>query len=84
LKYKYEIEIYFESDYMNHTSILGSQKLGIEPGEKVYIAQWVNDGWTWNKEPAHFMEYAREELENLKPHINAFIGYMATKGVIIH
>lgn len=79
----FEVKIYFEPEDMYHTSVYGSQKLGIEAGERVYIAEWVNDGWTWNRPKADFMEYAWRELDSLKPHIVAFIGYMKTKGVVI-
>ena len=41
------IEVFFDADKINHTSIFGSESLGIQSGENVYSVNWINDGKTF-------------------------------------
>lgn len=76
------LEVYFDPAKMNHTTILGSSNLSLSPGDKVYIPQWVNDGYTWNRPSVGFLESTIEELlGGAKPHIKAYIESMKKKGV---
>lgn len=77
-----ELEVYFDPYKMNHTSLFGSEKLGISIGERVYIAQWVNDGFTWNRPEVGYLESAIEELlSGAKPHIKTYMDSMKSKGI---
>lgn len=82
----FEVQVFFNPD-ATHESWWGSQSLGISAGEQVsmtYIAQWLDEGKNiYTPHTEDFMEDTIQELESTKKHIKAFIGYLATKSIII-
>lgn len=82
----YIAQVYFNPD-LTHGSWWGSNKLGIKEGEQVgmnYIAQWLNEGKNiFAPHTKDFIENTEIELKNTKSAINAFIGYMRSKGIKI-
>lgn len=83
-----EREVKFDKNATSHTSIIGSHQLGISQDERVYIPQWVNDGWTWRSDslgggyyPApQFYEKSLNELQKGKKHVKAFKQDMRSRG----
>ncbi|QPW61995.1 hypothetical protein [Clostridium botulinum] len=82
----YIAQVYFNPEY-THESWWGSSKLGIQKGEQVgmnYIAQWLNeDKNIFAPYTKDFIENTEIELRNTKSAINAFIGYMQSRGIKI-
>ncbi|MCD3216969.1 hypothetical protein G8S55_06840 [Clostridium botulinum C] len=82
----YIAQVCFNPD-LTHESWWGSNKLGIKEGEQVgmnYIAQWLNEGKNiFAPHTKDFIENTEIELKNTKSAINAFIGYMRSKGIKI-
>lgn len=80
------VQVYFNPN-VTHESWWGSSKLGIGAGEQVSmtdIAQWLNEGANmFAPHTEGFLDDTVVELESTKKHINAFISYMKTKGIII-
>ena len=88
------IEVYFDSDKINHTSIFGSESLGIQSGENVYSVNWINDGKTFilgsnsvrmedvGKTP-QFLEKTVEDINNNQHIINEFKTYLKKNGIDI-
>jgi len=67
-----EFKVYFDPEKTRHTSLWGSEKMGISPGEYVEIADWLNDGFSWgnssdrfhDREAARFMEKAIIKIQS--------------------
>lgn len=59
------------ADGAGHTSWWGSEKMGKEPGDEVYIAHWIEEGRTGTRDAAHSVETTVRELEAYRDHIYA-------------
>jgi len=71
-----EFKVFFDPEKSRHTSLYGSEKLGISAGEYVNIADWLNDGFSWggiwegtndrfhDRESARFMEQAIIKIQS--------------------
>lgn len=44
-----EFKVIFNPEKMNHTTLYGSKKYGLSPGDPVggLIVPWLNEGWKW-------------------------------------
>lgn len=69
------------ADGAGHTSLWGSSKLGIDVGDSVYIANWVEEGSTGTRDAANFMENTKAELESGKKHVHAMQDGLAAYGI---
>ena len=64
-----------------HTSWWGSEKMGIEPGDEVYIAHWIEEGRTGTRDAAHSVETTVRELEAYQEHTLAMKDGLARYGI---
>lgn len=76
---KIEFKVVFDPNILRHTTLLGSKKYGLSPGDEVgsLIIPWLNEGWSWNGEghltglvdnfsfrkPEKFLEKAIEKIK---------------------
>ena len=79
-------QVHFNPEF-THESWWGSNKLGIQAGEQIsmnYIAQWLDEGKNiFTTHTQDFTKDAIKELNDTKRAINAFIGYMRSRGITI-
>ncbi len=78
------VEIFIPDEFVSHWTILGSQSLEYNAGDKVSVsevANWISEGYTWNRQPADFMDKSLEELKSSLGHLTSFIGYLKSHGI---
>lgn len=90
----FTVEVYFDDKKIKHSTIYGSEKLGINSGDIVYTVQWINDGWTYlhgsrekrlkdlGIEP-QFIEDALDDLKRNKGWLDKFYTYLRNNGINI-
>lgn len=80
------VEIFIPEENLGHTTLYGSDSLGLSAGSKVpvsYVAQWLEDGYTWGRSNTDFMEKTKDEIKQSAIHLNAFIRYLKIKGIAV-
>ena len=55
--------------------------MGIEPGDEVYIAHWIEEGRTGTRDAAHSVETTVRELEAYQEHTLAMKDGLARYGI---
>ncbi|EDS77055.1 conserved hypothetical protein [Clostridium botulinum C str. Eklund] len=79
-------QVHFNPEF-THESWWGSNKLGIQAGQQVgmnYIAQWLDEGSNiFAPHTQGFTDDTIKELNDTKRAINAFLGYMRSRGITI-
>jgi hypothetical protein len=71
-----DFKVIFNSEKMHHTTLYGSEKYGLEPGDYIdeLIVPWINYGWRWEgyegrydnfraRKETLFIENAIKEIE---------------------